>query len=195
MRGSNEIGFTRLVDWIEGRLSEEEARAVEERVSEADDATRENVAWLRAFARASDETTLASPPPEVRATLISSFRDHARSRTEMRAEERRSGTFRRFIATLAFDSGLQAAVAETRTAAVRGARRQLVYATDVADVVLNLVPRERDDNLDVEGQILPDDDLAPDSVDVRLLRGATEVDKTNTDDLGEFSFRNLKPGA
>lgn len=193
--GSNEIDFARLVDWIEGRLSEEEARAVEERVPEADDATRENVAWLRAFVQTSGETTLASPSPEVRKTLISSFRDHAELRTETRAQERRPGTFRRFIATLAFDSGLQAAGVETRTAAARRSRRQLAYATDVADVVLNVVPCERGDNLNVEGQILPDNGLKPDAFNVRLVRGVTEVDNTNTDDVGEFWFRNLEPGA
>ena len=37
--------FARLMDWAEGRLSEEEARAVEERLAAADDATRAEVAW------------------------------------------------------------------------------------------------------------------------------------------------------
>ena len=41
------IAFSQLVDWVEGRLSEEEARAVEEQVAVADAATLADVAWLR----------------------------------------------------------------------------------------------------------------------------------------------------
>ena len=46
MPDSKDVEFTRLVNWVEGRLSEEEARVVEEKVA-ADSATRADVAWLR----------------------------------------------------------------------------------------------------------------------------------------------------
>ena len=68
------IAFSQLVDWIEGRLSEEEARAVEERVAVADAATLADVAWVRRFVRATEDSILESPPPEVRSTLIARFR-------------------------------------------------------------------------------------------------------------------------
>ena len=58
MPDSEDLKLARLVDWVEGRLSEEEARAVERQVSEADRATREEVAWLRAFARISENTVI-----------------------------------------------------------------------------------------------------------------------------------------
>jgi hypothetical protein len=67
------LDFAQLVDWVEGRLPEEEARAVEEQVEVADTATLADVAWLRAFALISENTVIASSPPEVRETLIKRF--------------------------------------------------------------------------------------------------------------------------
>ena len=53
MPGSRKrIAFSQLVDWVEGRLPEKEARAVEEQVAVADGATLADVAWLRKFVRA-----------------------------------------------------------------------------------------------------------------------------------------------
>src|SRR3712207_8341585 len=60
------IDFARLADWVEGRLSEEEARAVKEQVAVADSATLADVAWLRKFARAAGGAALESPPAEDR---------------------------------------------------------------------------------------------------------------------------------
>jgi hypothetical protein len=67
------LAFAQLVDWVEGRLPEEEARAVEARVEAGDPATLAEAAWLRAFALISENTVLASPPPEMRETLIERF--------------------------------------------------------------------------------------------------------------------------
>ena len=52
MPGSKKIDFSRLADWMEGRLSEEEARTVEEQLAVADSATLADVAWLCKFAMA-----------------------------------------------------------------------------------------------------------------------------------------------
>jgi hypothetical protein len=71
------IAFSQLVDWVEGRLSEEEARAVEEQVAVADGATLADVAWVRRFVRATEDSILEWPPPEVRSALIARFRAHA----------------------------------------------------------------------------------------------------------------------
>ncbi len=67
------LDFAQLVDWVEGRLPEEEARAVKAQVEAADTATLADVAWLRAFALISENTVIASPPPELRETLIERF--------------------------------------------------------------------------------------------------------------------------
>jgi hypothetical protein len=40
MPNSEDVEFARLLDWVEGRLSEQEARAVEKQVAAAGSATR-----------------------------------------------------------------------------------------------------------------------------------------------------------
>ena len=71
------IAFSRLVDWVEGRLSEEEARAVEEQVAVADASALADAAWVRRFVRATEASILESPPPGVRSALIARFKAHA----------------------------------------------------------------------------------------------------------------------
>ena len=180
------IAFSRLVDWAEGRLSEEEARAVEEQVAVADAATLADVAWLRKFVKATGDGILESPPPDVRSTLITRFEAHAEGR-------RRPGLLKRVVATLSFDGGLQPAVG-ARAAGMLGARRQLVYSADALDVALNFLPRARDKNFDLDGQVLPRDDVELGSFSVQLLQGGTEFGITATDDLGAFAFESIPSG-
>ncbi len=180
------IAFSRLVEWVEGRLSEEEARAVAEQVALADAVTLADVAWLRKFVGAAEESVLESPPPEVRDTLIARFKAHAEGR-------RTPGLLKRVVATLTFDGGLRPAVG-ARTAGTQGARRQLVYSADALDVALNFLPRARDKSFDLDGQVLPRDDFELGSFCVQLLQGETELGITATDDLGAFAFESVPPG-
>jgi hypothetical protein len=181
------IDFSRVADWVEGRLSEEEARAVEEQVVLADSATLADVAWLRKFARATEGTALESPPAEVRSALVSRFK--------ARAEGRQTpNLLRRVVATLAIPGGLRPA-AGVRAASAQGVRRQLIYTTDDLDVALNFWPRTHDKNLDLEGQVFPRDDIELVPFTVQLLRGETEVAITVTDDWGSFALESVLPGA
>ncbi len=178
--------FTRLMDWVEGRLSEEEARAVEEWVAAADEATRADVAWLRAFARVSEDTVIASPPSRVREALVERFDTYA-------AGKQHPGLLQRLVATLTFDSTMQPAPG-LRAGRTQEAQRQLVYSTDAADVALIVRPRARDGQLDLHGQILPVGSDDTGVFGVQLLRGSSEVATTATNDLGEFTFEAVPPG-
>jgi hypothetical protein len=180
------IAFSQLVDWVEGRLPQKEAQAVEEQVAVADRATLADVAWLRKFVRATEDSVLESPPPEVRSTLIARFRAHAEGR-------RTPGLLKRVVATLTFDGGLRPAVG-VRSAGAQGARRQLVYSVDDLDVALNFLPRARDKNFDLDGQVLPRDDVELGSFSVQLLQSETELGITATDDLGAFAFESIPSG-
>src|SRR5215203_1987035 len=180
------IAFSQLVDWVEGRLPEKEARAVEEQVAVADAATLADVAWLRKFLRATEDSGLESPPPEMRSTLIARFEAHAEGR-------RPPGFLKRVVATLTFDGGLRPAVG-LRSAGTQGARRQLVYSADDLDVALNFLPRARDKNIDLDGQILPHNDMELGSFSVQLLQSETELVITATDDLGAFAFESIPSG-
>lgn len=73
-------------------------------------------------------------------------------------------------------------------------QRQLVYSTDAADVAIIVRPRPRDGRLDVYGQILPVDGADSGIFGVQLLKDASEVATTATNDLGEFTFEAVPPG-
>jgi hypothetical protein len=184
---SKRIAFSRLADWVEGRLPDEEAREVEEQMAVADSATLADVAWMRKFLRATEASVLESAPPDVRSTLVAQFKEHAEGR-------RQPGLLRRIVATLTFDDGLRPAVG-VRSVGAQGTRRQLVYSADAIDVALNFLPHTRDKMFDLNGQVLSHDDAELGSFSVQLLQRETELAITATDDLGGFVIESLPPGA
>ncbi len=185
MLESEDREFARLADWVEGRLSKQEAQIVEKQVV-ADTAMHDNVMWLRAFALISETTVIASPPPEVRDTLVDRFEEYA-------AGKRRSGLLKRVVATLSFDSDLQPALGLRATGATES-QRQFVYSSEFADVTINLRSRPYDGLADLYGQIFPVDGTDPGAFGAQLLDGAFEAATTAANDLGEFSFRAVAPG-
>jgi len=186
MPNPEDVEFARLLDWVEGRLSEQEARAVERQVAEAGSAPRADVAWMRAFARVSKDVVIASPPSEVRDALVDRFETYAEGKQQ-------PGILERLVATLTFDSNLQPATG-LRAAGISEVQRQLVYSTDAADVAIVVRPRARDGLVDIHGQILPADDADPGVFGVQLLESSSEVATTATNDLGEFTFEGVPPG-
>ena len=185
MTGPKEIGFERLADWAEGRLSEEEARAMTEQLERADDETRARAEWLRAFALASGRTNLAAPPREVRENLSRRFAAYAEG-------VREPGLLRRVVATLSFEGGMQPALG-VRSARTGEAPGQLVYSTDVAEIALNVHPRPGG-KVDLDGQLFPAGDAEPGGFVVQLLSGGSDVGITTTDELGEFGFEAIVRG-
>jgi hypothetical protein len=185
MSRQDEISFERLADWAEGRLSDEEAAAIVERLEGADEETRARAEWLRAFALASGRTTLAAPPREVRENLRRRFAAYAEG-------VREPGLLRRVVATLSFEGGMQPAFG-VRSARTGEAQEQLVYSTDVADVALNVHPRPGG-RVDLDGQIFPAGEAEPGGFVVQLLSGGSDVGITTTDELGEFGFESIAPG-
>jgi hypothetical protein len=183
---SEDKQFARLADWVEGRLSEDEARTIEEHLSLADSATLAEVAWLRAFARISEEIVIASPPPEVREALIERFEAYAEGKD-------RPGFVRRLVARLTFDSTLRPALG-LRAATVPETQRQLVYSTEAADVAMHVRPRPQDGLFDLYGQILPLNGTESGTFGIQVLEATSEVATTVTNELGEFTFEAVPPG-
>lgn len=181
-----EIGFERLADWAEGRLSEAEARVVEEGLAEAGEDTRAEAGWLLAFYRVSQDIVLDEPPAGIRDELVGRFEAYAEGRGQ-------PGPVRRLVATLSFQGGAQPA-SGVRSAAARESQGQLMYTTGAADIALDLRGRPGEGSLDLDGQIFPTDGTEPDVFGVQLLSGANEVGTTATDVLGEFGFQAVPPG-
>jgi hypothetical protein len=181
------VSFTRLVDWMEGHLSADEASTVEDAITGGDSSTLTDVAWLRRFFEATRNAAIESPPREVRDALVSTFEAHTK-------DHEAPGYLRRVLARLAFDSNLQPAVG-LRALGAQRTRRQLVYNADMVDLAVNLLAREADNNLDIEGQILPRREGEPELFSVQLLRGGDEIALTNIDELGGFSLQRVPPGS
>ena len=180
------VNFASLVDWMEGRLSEREAMAVEEVLAAADEETLADVAWLRKFFEASDNVLIESPPRRVRHALVEAFEANVR-------DSRRPGLMERVLGGLAFDSNLQPA-AGLRAIGARQSRRQLIFYLDAFDVAINLLARGSDGDLDLDGQVLPNEGAEPDFFSAQLLRGETEHALATVDELGSFAIQRIPPG-
>ncbi|HRQ40124.1 MAG TPA: hypothetical protein PLD25_19615 [Chloroflexota bacterium] len=186
MKTNNTPEFEQLMDWLEGRLSPEEAQEVAAQVATSDPNIQADVEWLRAFYRASQQIALQEPP-----TAVS---DQLEKRFTTFAQARRPSLWRSLIATLTFDSHSQLAVG-VRTAVTYEDQRQLIYTADAATVVCTLQRRSRDRRFDLLGQLLPAETVDADLVRVQLLRDNQLFDHTFTDDLGEFTLAALPAGS
>lgn len=179
------ITFARLVDWIDGRLSEHEARVVEEAVAGADAETLADVAWVRKFRAAAESVATESPSQETRESLIEEFEARTRDRWGPRLVER-------VLDGLTFDSNLQPA-AGLRTWGAGRSRRQLIYHTDAFDLAVNLLSRGSDNDLDLDGQVLPLEGGEQDLFSVQLLHDGDEVALSTIDELGRFTVERIPP--
>lgn len=183
------LDFSRLVDWIEGRLTPEEAAVTAQAVAEADAETQETVAWLRTFNRVSEETTFL-PPAAVHAQLVDHFKSWAAER-----KKNQPGLWQRLQAILSFDSGLQLSPAAARAFELETGQRQLIYNSDMGDITLFVQTRPFDDSLDLNGQIFPTNPEDVSFMTVQLLANETEVEAVLTNDLHEFSLTAVPAGS
>lgn len=85
MEQKETISFALLVDWVEGRLPDDEAALVSRAVQDAGSATQTTVAWLRAFREMSEEIEVAAPPPALRRELADLFQKENQTLREAQA--------------------------------------------------------------------------------------------------------------
>lgn len=180
------VNFATLVDWMEGRLSTEETREVDEAVAGAEDATLADVAWLRRFFAATENAPTELPPRKLRNVLVDVFEAQAGNRQT-------PGIVDRVVATLTFDSNLQPA-AGLRAIGAQPSRRQLIYGTDAFDLIVNVLARGTDNDVDLYGQVLPHEGEDTEFLSVQLLDDGEEQALTAIDELGSFTFRRVPPG-
>jgi hypothetical protein len=187
MTESNAPTFSELLDWLEGRLPPDTARAVSERLQSADPATQADLDWLRLFLQARQSVQFSSPPPGVRETLRRAFAAYVEAQEP-------PGPFQRWLATLTFDSRAQPVTAGLRSAVEEGQQRQLIYTTEAAEIALTVQSSLPDKNFIVTGQVFPMGDTPTHTFSIQLLQDAGEVALGTTDELGEFTFSDLPAG-
>lgn len=179
--------FSEILDWLEGRLSEDERRRVAELLANADESTRANEEWLRIFLQATRKMRFESPPAHVRTELRHRFAAYAQDRKS-------PGLIERLQATLAFDSHTQVATSGLRSAGMEELQRQLVYRSGEVEVALNLQPGSAHAHINLYGQVFAADGDPADVFVVRHSKDSGETGLTNTDKLGEFVFEDLLEG-
>ena len=173
------VSFAKLIDWVEGRLSAQEAQQVAEYVAQSAEAA-ENVAWLQQFIGMSEQIVLRKMPTAVRAKVTERFEQQA-------APRRRPGFWERLQAALSFDSWQQPALVGLRSGGTSQSR-QLVYSCERADIALHIEPAETADQMLIMGQIFPFDESEPEMFSVQLLHHLQEEGLLMADQLGEFTF-------
>jgi hypothetical protein len=179
--------FAKVLDWLEGKLPQEEAQAIAAQIAVADDETLADLNWLRDFLETSRKIKLASLPPHVRDELRRSF-------AETTSERGPKNIFGRMLASLTFDSRTQLAVTGIRSADLASSHRQLIFSTQSLEVALSVQAQTQDERLNLFGQIFPFEEVPLDSFSVQLLSGALEVGLTMADTLGEFNFERIQTG-
>lgn len=183
--------FQQIVDWLEERLTPEEAQAVTASLS-ADPSAQETADWLQKFLDLSQQLVLARPPATVRSTLRHRF-------DEQQGQASQSpSVWQRVSAHLTFDSSQQMAVAGMRAAVLEDTIQQLVYATPSLEIALHLQP-DPDDRIALYGQVFPLQETADTIYAVQLYQAGSDNDSgsetlTATDELGEFSFQAINRG-
>jgi hypothetical protein len=172
---------------MEGQLPEAEVEAVEEAVAEAGPETLADIAWLRKFSAATGYARAESPPQEVRDALVDMF--EAR-----KAGRRPPGLVERMLAGLAFDSNLRPA-AGLRSMGAQRSRRQLIYYAGSFDLIINLLARGADNDLDLDGQALAREGEGPGLLSVQLLHDGRELALSAVDEMGSFAFQGIPSGS
>lgn len=178
------LWFARLADLVDGRLTADDAQAVEHEAG-SDPRQAAALAWLRGFRRAAATAVIADPPAQVRAALLRGFAD---ARADSRAQAAPAGPriVQRLRASLSFDGWGGPALGGLRGVEAAPSDRQMVYSTAPADVAIDLIAVDGG-LVQVAGQVFPDDD---DSVPgtARLERAGQTLGVASCNDLGEFAF-------
>lgn len=177
---------TQLLDWLENRLSADDAAAVAQAI-EADPALQAQVAWLRDFLNTSSQVVLVDPPVGIHQQATARFVAYAQGK-------RPPGLVQTFIAALTADNWQRLSLAGVRNVSLRSEPRQVVYSSELADVALNIHAQPSSERFDLEGQVFALEESAGDEFVVQLLQGGVEQRLAVSDDLGKFSLSGLPAG-
>lgn len=178
--------ITQLLDWLENRLSADDAAAVAQAI-EADPALQAQVAWLRDFVNTSSQVVLVDPPAGIHQQATARFAAYAEGKGS-------PGPVRTFIAALTADNWQRLSMAGVRNVTLRREPRQVIYSSELADVALNIHAQPSSERFDLEGQVFALEDSAGDQFVVQLLQDGVEQRLAVSDDLGKFSLDGLPAG-
>lgn len=140
------LRFTRLLDWVEGRLSDEENAQVAAAVALARPEVHDTVEWIGQFQRASRAMPLATPPEGLTERLVRSFSQHTPNFSGAPFSEAR----------LLHDTRMPSAAAGMRTSSTQEVVH-MVLDTELGRLLLDVV-RVAPNLLDIRGFVAFADD-------------------------------------
>ena len=179
--------FERLIDYLDGRLAEDEAARLAAHVDSGCRHCAPTRDWYVLVRQAVSADDCVEPPPWVLKRAVRIF-DEKGSRPRL---VERLG---RAVASLVFDSLAQPVILGVRS--TETANRQLLYRAGDYSVDLQIAPSDGA-SLDVRGQVLREGEEGFESVagiKVELTPGGEVTRETLTDGTGEFAFEGLEPG-
>lgn len=178
--------FETLLDYVEGRLSAEQAAAVAAWLESAPTANAD-AAWLRAFLDLSEQVALPRLSQARRDALTARFE----ARRPAPDSEEEPSLWQRIIASLIFDSHLGQPAAVLRSAAA--AERQVLFGTPPLNVAIDIARRDRGYTL--SGQLLANADQSDLTAEVQLIDAANgPVATAASSAFGAFTFDAVSPG-
>ena len=181
------VGFERLIDYVDGRLSEEDARLVSGHLAQGCQRCEANRRWYGLLPSLKGVPEPVEPPAWVFRRAVRLFEN--RPRTE--SVGKRAA---RAIARLMFDSLSQPALAGARSGAASS--RHLLYAVDDYSIDLR-IDGSAGTGLDLIGQVLSTSESGFEAVAgiaIDLAREGKTVSSAVTDEIGTFKMSRIDLG-
>lgn len=180
------VGFQQLVDYLDGRLSDNDGGRVEEHLAGGCERCEADRNWY-SLLKSMKGVPESEPPSWVfrRAVRLFEARHHSESAPKRLA---------RAVARLVFDSFNQPAVAGARSSGALS--RHLLYAVDDYSIDLQIAPKG-ESGADLIGQVLSASEPGFDSVaglTIDLALKGETISSTVTDDIGIFIMSKIDLG-
>jgi len=166
-----------LVEYMDGRVSDEGKLALENHLSSCEDCTELRTA-IQALVLRLEEDTAFEPPADLVKWGINLFQPLLQPAT--------GGKLRKMIAALVFDTFGQPLQAGVRR--VGAPARQLLFRAGDVDVDVKIESMEANDRITLVGQVLSTTAKFFDSTPVKLESHGIVRYRTMTNLVGEFSF-------
>lgn len=173
----------KVIDWLEGRLDPRQAAEIAERV-ENDPEFAAVAEWICGLMSMTSDFKLVDPPLRLRPALEQLFD----------AKDRKPGLLKQFVAQLVSDSWDGQPAPGMRSGGMIAETRQLIFSSDLLDISTTLRPHPDGENFDLLGQILPLAGIDAGACSIRLTGPDILPQLSESDDTGNFEFRNLPNG-
>ena len=181
------VGFDRLIDYLDGRLSDEDGRPVAEHLAQGCGRCEADRRWYGLLTSMKRGPAQVEPPEWVFRRAVRLFEN----RTQTESAGKRTA---RAAARLIFDSLSQPSPAGARSGAAPS--RHLLYAVDDYSIDLRIAAAT-DAGVDLIGQVLSTSESGFDAVAGIAIDLACEgetVLSAVTDEVGVFTIRRIESG-